>query len=95
MAGRRSWSSVLEALVLLQCFICVAFVATVAILEAGLSMTDSKQCHAAIRSCIALYACGKVALWVDMISYTPMIPLTRIIDICSSMSVYTSFERLS
>lgn len=65
MTGRRSWSKVLEALVLLQCVICVAYVSTVAILEAGLSMTNAFQCHLAIRSCITLYGCGKVSLWVD------------------------------
>ena len=49
MAGGRSWSKDLEALVLLRCVLCVTFVSTVAILEVGLSVSFRAQCHAAIR----------------------------------------------
>ncbi|KAF1979578.1 hypothetical protein BU23DRAFT_522925 [Bimuria novae-zelandiae CBS 107.79] len=64
MFGRRSWSKVLESLILVQCMICVAYVSTVAILEAGLSMANKAQCQVAIRLCIGLYAGGKIALYL-------------------------------
>lgn len=60
--SRRMKSKVIEVLVLAELVVSVAFVTSVAVMEAGLGLQTEVQCHAAIRVCIAMYGSGKIVL---------------------------------
>jgi hypothetical protein len=60
--------SLTPVLVLILFSLAISFVASAAIIEAGLALSTSSTCHAVIVICLAFYAGTKVAMYVEPIS---------------------------
>ncbi|KAF2638526.1 hypothetical protein P280DRAFT_367887, partial [Massarina eburnea CBS 473.64] len=69
----------MEMLILVQFFVGVSYIASVALLEAGLGLATDRQCHVAIRTCIGMYSSGKIALYLFFIERVHVVraPLVR------------------
>ncbi|KAG9188524.1 hypothetical protein G6011_02447 [Alternaria panax] len=67
LAGQKSKTRVSDVLVFAQGFVCTAFLFATAIQISGLGLQTDRQCHAAIRVCIAMYGTDKIALYLFLL----------------------------
>ncbi|KAF3032029.1 hypothetical protein E8E12_002261 [Didymella heteroderae] len=67
MAGQKTSARFSDMLVFAQGFVSTAFVFAVGINNAGLGLSTDRQCHSAIRVCIAMYGAAKIALYLFLL----------------------------